>query len=98
MRYLPRLASCLVVLMCVVFSFTDNHSVSAAGRLTLPVGFVHDAAYMGLLAPRAFAFTPDGRVLALERGNASSNDLNFASIRVFKNGALLPTRAYSLNI
>lgn len=98
MRYLPRLVSFIVALMCVTFSFTDSHLVSAAGNFTLPAGFVDESAYMGLLAPRAFAFMPDGRVLALERGNSSSNDINFASIRVFKNGALLPQRAYTLNV
>jgi glucose/arabinose dehydrogenase len=98
MRYLPRVISFLVVFVCVAFSFRDGRQVLASSTLTLPAGFVDEAAYMGLLAPRAFAFTPDGRVLALERGSDSSNDVNFGSIRVFKNGALLPTRAYTLNI
>src|SRR5689334_18928782 len=63
---------------------------SAATPLHLPTGFVDELAIGGLLAPRAFTFVPDGRVFVVERGSASSNDINFASVRVFKNGALLP--------
>ena len=88
MRYVPRLMSFFVAFVWIVVSFSN--SVSAA---ILPAGFVDEVVYSGLLAPRAFTFTPDGRVLAVERGSASSTDPNVASIRVFKNGALLPIRA-----
>lgn len=97
MRYLPRLISFLAAFIWITCSFIGGAQVSAASPLSLPAGFLDEAAYSGLLAPRAFTFTPDGRVLATERGNANSNDSNFASIRVFKNGTLLPTRAYSLD-
>ncbi len=66
--------------------------------LTLPAGFVDETAIPGLLAPRAAAFTPDGRILVLERGSAATNDQNTASVRVFKNGGLLPDRALSLDV
>lgn len=65
--------------------------------LQLPDGFSDQTAVSGLLAPRDFTFLPDGRMLILERGNSVSQDFNFASVRVFKNGALLPTRALSLS-
>ena len=74
-------------------------SAGAANPLTgLPPGFVDETVVTGLWSPRAFVFTPDGRLLFAERGSASSTDLNFASIRVFKNGALLPTRAITFNV
>ncbi|MBA3867619.1 MAG: PQQ-dependent sugar dehydrogenase [Anaerolineae bacterium] len=97
MRYLPRFLLIAVASLLVTFSFTTSNSLAAAGGLTLPAGFVDEVAYDGLLAPRAFTFTPDGRVLVVERGSAASDNPNLASIRVFKNGTLLPTRAYTLN-
>ncbi len=66
--------------------------------LVLPDGFVDQVAVGGLLAPRAFEFAPDGRMIIIERGSDVSQDINFASLRVFKNGALLPTRALTLDI
>jgi glucose/arabinose dehydrogenase len=94
MRYLPRLLSFLTAFVLVALSLTAHSPVLAA---TLPAGFVDEVVVGGLLAPRAFAFTPDGRVLVVERGSASSTDANIASIRVFKNGTLLSTRAYTVN-
>ncbi len=95
MHYLPRVISFLAVSVFVLFSFSGNNPVSAAN---LPTGFIDEVVYGGLLAPRAFTFLPDGRVLAVERGSAAApTDINLASIRVFKNGALLPDRAYTVN-
>ncbi len=95
MRYLPRLISFLAAFVSVIFSFSGSNPVSAAN---LPAGFIDEVVYGGLLAPRAFTFLPDGRVLAVERGGAAAPiDANLASIRVFKNGVLLPTRAYTVN-
>jgi len=73
-------------------------SVQGVTPLTLPPGFVDELVVSNLLSPRAFTFTPDGRILILERGSASSNDSNLASVRVFKNGALLATRALTLDV
>lgn len=50
----------------------------------------------GLLAPREMAFAPDGRILIIERGADGTNDINWASVRVFKNEQLLPTRGLTL--
>ena len=66
--------------------------------LTLPAGFVDESVVTGLLAPRAATFAPDSRILILERGSATSNDQNGASVRVFKDGQLLPERALTLDV
>lgn len=98
LRRIVRLAAVVIPLIFTLTLSTVISPVSAATNpLTLPAGFEDTMAYGGLLAPRAFTFTPDGRVLALERGSQNSNDSNLASIRVFKNGALLPARAYTVN-
>ncbi len=69
----------------------------AAPPLTLPPRFVDELVTDELLAPRAFAVAPDGRMLVLERGSASSDDLNIASVRVIDaNGALLEQRALTI--
>src|SRR5579859_1264279 len=73
--------------------------VKAAGPLTgLPAGFVDETVVSGLWSPRDFVFTPDGRILFAERGSDTSSDINFASIRVFKNGGLLPQRAITFHV
>jgi glucose/arabinose dehydrogenase len=73
-------------------------STQSLPPMLLPAGFADDMAVGGLLAPRAFEFAPDGRIFILERGSDVTQDINFASLRVFKNGSLLPTRALTLNI
>ena len=75
----------------------ETPAVQAVPPLNLPPGFNDEVVVDGLLAPRAFAFAPDGRLFILERGSATSNDINFASLRIFKNGALLPQRALTVN-
>lgn len=70
----------------------------SATPLSLPAGFVDESVIAGLLAPRAAAFAPDGRILVLERGSAATNDQNTASIRVFENGQLLADRALILDV
>ena len=84
--------------MILAGGLPPRQHASAAGGLTLPAGFVDEVVIPGLLSPRDFVFTPDGRILIAERGSASSSDINVASIRVFKNGALLPTRAVTLDV
>jgi len=91
-----------VIVMVILFLLTAVSVVGASPLqqtipLQLPDGFSDQAAVSGLLAPRDFAFVPDGRIFILERGNEASQDFNFASVRVFKEGVLLPTRALSLN-
>jgi len=53
-----------------------------AGAATLPAGFTETAIAVGLSAPTAMAPAPDGRVFVCEQGG---------SLRISKNGALLPT-------
>ena len=69
-----------------------------ASPLTLPAGFIDEQFVGGLHSPRAFVFTPDGRILIATRGSATSDDINYGSIRVFKNGVLLPTPAFTFDI
>jgi glucose/arabinose dehydrogenase len=89
----------LFVLACALVAAIGQRSgVRAAGSLVLPPGFVDETIVDGLLTPRAFAFVPDGRILIAETGSDTSQDINFASIRVFKNGALLPTRAITFDV
>ena len=100
MRRLPRLIPFIITFLLVALALSNSAPVLAATPLILPTGFVDEPVFPSgneLLAPRAFTFTPDGRILALERGSAASDDINFASIRVIKNSNLLPTRAYTLN-
>ena len=60
--------------------------------------FSDDLVVGGLFTSYDFAFAPDGRILILETGSSTSDDINFASVRVFKNGALLPQRALTLTV
>jgi glucose/arabinose dehydrogenase len=69
-----------------------------ASPLVLPSGFADEPVVSNLLAPRAWTWTPDGRILIAERGSSTTSDINVASIRVFKNGALLPTRAVTFGV
>lgn len=56
---------------------------------TLPTNFQRVLVTGGLSRPAALAFTPDGRILISNQGG---------QLRVFKNGALLPTPALSLTV
>ncbi len=94
----PRWALSLL-LFALVLDGSPSRLAAAAIPLTgLPPGFVDEAVVTGLWSPRAFAFTPDGRILFAERGSSASSDLNFASIRVYKNAVLLPTRAITFQV
>ncbi len=74
-----------------------DQPAEASRPLTLPPQFSDQLVTNQLLAPRGFAMTPDGRVLVLERGSASSNDFNLASVRVIQGGVLLPGRALTVD-
>lgn len=97
-RVVPASMIIGVLLGAVLMNLLASRRIVAASTLTLPGGFVDELMVGALLSPRAFAFTPDGRILIAERGSASSDDLNFASIRVVKNGVLLSQRALTLNV
>lgn len=92
---LPVVGAIFLVLALHTGSSVQAQSVAP---LSLPAGFVDESIISGLLAPRAASFTPDGRILVLERGSAATNDQNTASVRVFKNGQLLSDRALSLDV
>src|SRR5262245_8521647 len=92
-RVLPACVLLLALCGALLAAIGPRSVAHGAGPLTLPPGFVDEPLVSGLLTPRAFAFTPDGRILITETGSDTSQDINYASIRVFKNGALLPKRA-----
>ncbi len=71
-------------------------TAEAGQPLQVPAGFVDELVVGGLLAPRAMAFAPDGRIFLLERGADGTEDINWASLRVIKNGQMLPARAVSV--
>src|SRR5690242_19031608 len=56
---------------------------------TLPSGFTEAQVAMGLASPTAMAFAPDGRLFVAQQNG---------SLRVIKNGALLPTPFISLSV
>jgi glucose/arabinose dehydrogenase len=65
-------------------------TVSFGGSRTQPAGFTRNPAYIaGLNAATAFAQAPDGRIFVLEQGG---------TMRVVKNGALLPTPFVTLTV
>ena len=74
---------------------TEGIAVNALG---LPPGFVDEVFADGLLAPRAMAFAPDGSLYIAERGSDFTTDINFASIRWFKDGALVSTRTATFEV
>jgi glucose/arabinose dehydrogenase len=75
-----------------------SHEIQSATVLSLPAGFIDEPVIGGLGVPRAFVFPPDGRIFVTEGGSATSDDINFASIQVFKNGQLLPERAITFDV
>ncbi len=77
---------------------TGIHSIHSATALTLPPGFADEIVIDGLGPPRAFVFASDGRIFVTEVGSSTSDDINQASIRVFKNGQVLPERAITFSV
>src|ERR1051326_7920099 len=55
---------------------------SIVNGATVPTGFTDTLVANGLTNPTAMAFAPDGRIFVCEQGG---------TLRVIKNGALLPT-------
>lgn len=88
----------ILALLLLSFVWPLPAPVLGVTPLSLPPGFVDEVVVSGLFLPKAMAFTPDGRMLIVERGSASSTDENIASVRVFKNGSLLAQRALTLNV
>jgi glucose/arabinose dehydrogenase len=75
---------CLQGLLALVTMLAPR--AQAAG---LPPGFQETRVAAGLSSPTAMAFAPDGRLFICQQGG---------QLRVFKNGALLPTPFVSLNV
>jgi glucose/arabinose dehydrogenase/PKD repeat protein len=62
-------------------------AVSGSEATSLPAGFSQDVVTAGLNAPTAFAFFPDGRIAIAEKSG---------TVRLVKNGVLLPTPLISI--
>src|SRR5438105_2425641 len=95
---LARCGLCLVLLSLFLQIAPPASARAASPLVGLPPGFVDDTVVSGLWSPRAFVFTPDGRILFAERGGVASSDNSVASIRVFKNGVLLAQRALTFDV
>ena len=77
---LPRAAAVFILAICAIAT------ASPAGAITLPAGFT-DEQVTPLGSPTALAFTPDGRLLITTQPG---------QLRVYQNGALVPTAALNL--
>jgi glucose/arabinose dehydrogenase len=66
------------------FTITDNDT---APGVSLPAGFTQTMVATGISSGTAMAVAPDGRIFVLEQTGA---------VRVIKNGALLPTPAFTV--
>ena len=69
-----------VTVLTLTVSALPTRSVHAAP--TFPVGFVSETVISGLTGPTTIAFAPDGRIFIAQKDGR---------VRVFENGALLPT-------
>src|SRR5215470_7486051 len=67
--------------LCLVLSIAALTAAVANGA-TVPSGFTDSVVAGGLTNPTAMALAPDGRIFVCEQGG---------TLRVIKNGALLPT-------
>ncbi|HEV2827671.1 MAG TPA: PQQ-dependent sugar dehydrogenase [Pyrinomonadaceae bacterium] len=76
-----RLISRVVLLITAALALALS-SVRIASAATVPPGFTDSLVAAGLTNPTAMAFAPDGRIFVCEQGG---------TLRVIKNGALLPT-------
>ncbi|MCU1266602.1 MAG: hypothetical protein JWM21_2920 [Acidobacteria bacterium] len=63
-------------------------SLYSANGATLPTGFIETQVAIGLSSPTAMAFAPDGRLFICEEAG---------TVRIIKNGALLPAPFATLN-
>ena len=68
--------------LCILFSLLFIASVRVANGATVPTGFTDSLVAAGLTDPTAMALAPDGRIFVCEQRG---------TLRVIKNGALLPT-------
>ena len=76
--------------VCALLMCASSFSVTnAALAATVPSGFVDTAVATGLRMPTAMAIAPDGRIFVCEQGG---------TLRVIKNGTLLPTPFLSATV
>jgi glucose/arabinose dehydrogenase len=75
-----------LVIAALMMALTPAQPVAAT---TLPDDFTEALVVNSLSSPTAMAFAPDGRLFITQQGG---------SLRVFKNGALLPTPFLTLNV
>ena len=80
LRGLVALSALALALVLLPGGFAAKSSSRAA--MAAPPGFQPQTVVSGLNLPTSFAFTPDGRIFIAEKSGV---------VRVFKNGALLPT-------
>ena len=80
LRGLVALSTLALALVLLPGGFAAKSSSRAA--MAAPPGFQPQTVVSGLNLPTSFAFTPDGRIFIAEKSGV---------VRVFKNGALLPT-------
>ena len=80
LRGLVALSALALALVLLPGGFAAKSSSRAA--MAAPPGFQPQTVVSGLNLPTSFAFTPDGRIFIAEKNGV---------VRVFKNGALLPT-------
>src|ERR1044071_9891016 len=73
---------------CFLALFVLLVYLSVTQGATLPTGFT-ETAITGLSSPTAMEIAPDGRIFVCQQGG---------SLRVIKNGALLPTPFVTLNV
>ncbi len=77
------------LLFCLIFTLSFTTSAPAYAATTLPSGFSESTFISGLTNPTAMEFAPDGRLFVAEQGG---------TLRVIKNGALLPTPFVTLSV
>src|SRR5689334_7211334 len=68
--------------LCILTSLLFIASVRIANGATVPSGFTDSVVAAGLTDPTSMALAPDGRIFVCEQRG---------TLRVIKNGALLPT-------
>jgi glucose/arabinose dehydrogenase len=75
--------------LCIFTSLVFIATAPIANSATVPTGFTDSVVAAGLTNPTAMALAPDGRIFVCEQGG---------TLRVIKNGALLPTPFLTLTV
>ena len=75
--------------LCIFTSLLFIASARVASGATVPAGFTDSLVTAGLTDPTAMALAPDGRIFVCEQRG---------TLRVIKNGVLLPTPFLTLTV